>query len=347
MMFRISRRYIIRPTSRHRGNRRGGFTLTELLLVIAMMVLLMTLSLPSINALRKNSARPAALNIINAALQGARSYAILNGVTTAARFQPNGKIFFVYRIDTQDVIDIKAASWNSPTLNIDPYPEDTGVASTNEPNDDLIIYLPVVDREPMQLPKEYAVADNSSWASGYGFEEPFYICYRPDGTVAVDQDIWVGLTTRDGLPVNPDVNSDPSLPPTPPAWDASDFAGLAAFTYLKWKGFADDASEVADQGDRKIARFYFVATDPDPDLQAKINDADHYGGFADGSGPIPTKSSTHLALFSTPDEWHKVEIFSNGPEPTKATLAEDILNDSSIFREEININHYTGRVIGR
>lgn len=344
MMFRISRRYIITLDSGHRANRRGGFTLTELLLVIAIMVLLMTLSLPSINALRKNSARPAALNIINAALQGARSYAILNGVTTAARFQPNGKIFFVYRVDSRQPFDV--AWWNKdfPTDN-HTYPD----SATFEPNDDLFIYLPVVDREPMQLPKEYAVADNTNWTSGYGFEEPFYICYRPDGTVAVKEDIWVGLTTRDGLPINPDFNDNNT-----PAWNASDFAGLGAFNYKNWKeDFADDASEVTDAGDRKIARFYFVARDSDsnPEWEAKINDADHYGGVTiNDSGiwkPQLTESSTQLALFNTPDDWHRVEIFSTGTEPTKATLASDILTDSSIFREEIHINHYTGRVVGR
>ena len=78
------------------GQRSRAYTLVEILVVITIIVILLLLTFPSIRAMQSASGRAEAYNTINAALQAARSYAIMHGVNTAARFQPNGKIFLVY-----------------------------------------------------------------------------------------------------------------------------------------------------------------------------------------------------------------------------------------------------------
>jgi len=156
-------------------NHKRAFTLVEILVVLAVIVMLAALTLPGIKAMQSASARSEALNTINAALQGVRSYAIMNNCKAAARFQPNGKIAFVYRYSNNEKkssarqLDVDGTPLNS-------YPRQ------GYPNNEGYIYLPVIDQEPLKLPNGYAAGrlatgTNESGLSQY-FYEPFYICYN-------------------------------------------------------------------------------------------------------------------------------------------------------------------------
>ncbi len=336
------------------------FTLIETMVVVAILVVLVALILPSIRAMQAGNARARAFNIINAALQAARSYAIMHGVNTAARFQPNGKIFIVYRVTPQSATDgINAAGWGQDyTTPANRYPYPNG----NQPTDNAILYLPVIDLEPLELPKGYAVSADPP-PPNYGFAEPFYICYNSAGTIAVNEGIWAGLTTRDGLPVNPNFNKD-----TIPVWNPSDFAELGDYSpntcpYEIWSKFQNNPTSGNDLPDRKLTRFTLVITSPtDMDIAAKLNDADHYGGcvvekIIGGCGcrcgspgtpvlvPEPSSSVTRIDLFQTPDHWDELPIYPAGVEQSKWSYVANQVLVHPERSDRIHINPYTGRVI--
>jgi len=317
---------------------RSAFTLVEMMIAVAIIVLLLALSIPMVRTMRASSARAAAFNTLNAALQAARAYAIMNGVTTAARFQPNGKIWLVYRVD-EETSNLRASWYNSGGLKN--YP---GGAN---PNPDGFVYLPVIDREPMQMPSGYAVADASiDWFANPlpGYEEPFYVCYRPDGTFGAGEPVWTGLTMAFGLPVNPDFNNDANS-----AWNSS-FETRTTYDYNDWKSFFDDPNNVVDPNDVKLSRFCYVnlSTESAAQRALKVNDADYYGGYIDNSTgswqPVLATSTSQIALFATPDEWAKLPIYDPSGKD-RASLAQEILADPERPFEEVVINSYTGRVI--
>ncbi|MFA5865021.1 MAG: prepilin-type N-terminal cleavage/methylation domain-containing protein [Phycisphaerae bacterium] len=303
-----------------------GFTLIEIMVVVAIIALLAVLSLPTIRSMQSSNAHAQSFNIINAALQGARSYAIMHGINTAARFQPNGKIFLVYKVP---IGSVRVAYWGNEAAN-NPYP------NPSDPN----IYLPVVDQEPLELPRGYAVKSPAGLTS---FEEPFYICYKSDGTIAVNESIWVGLTTSDGQPVNPDFDGDGN-----PAWDNSTSGfggGLGSYytNYNAWKIFTNDTNKITDTDDIKIARFYNVTNDNTTNEGMEIvNDADHFGGYTNNASTavIPRSSVNQIQIFPTPDGWNELPIITNDGTKSKSSI---IIPNNQI--DTIFINPYTGRVI--
>jgi len=151
---------------------RIAFTLVEVLVVVAIIVVLIALSFPAIRSMQTSSLQAETYNVINAALQGVRSYAITNHVRAAARFQANGKIFWVY--------------------------EASVVNLTPPPPSPVTKYWPVLEKEPMIIPLPYAVAWDGTSASpdpANGIYEPFYVAYNPDGTIAHVTNMDVNMAT--------------------------------------------------------------------------------------------------------------------------------------------------------
>jgi prepilin-type N-terminal cleavage/methylation domain-containing protein len=334
-----------------------AFTLIEVLVVVAILVLVGALTMPGISAMNAASAHANAKNTINAALQGVRSYAIMNNVKAAARFQPNGKVSFVYKFTN-----------NSETAEIDDggtgttYPDATTTPPT--PNNEGYIYLPVIDQTPLQLPASYSVANSSHLASldypdpanASNFWEPFYICYNPDGTMAVGEDICVALvddiTTPNPEPVNPDFNDNDDY-----AWDNFPTYNLTA--WLTFTQSSDDAVNTQDVDDRKLARYFYVAT-TDTELQTIFTTdenagIDHYAGNTGSTTGLTTPSITQFCLFKTPAGWSQLPLFID--DTTTATKTQYVeeeftkIGKTSPYEpnedkyETIFLNPYTGRVI--
>jgi len=343
-------------------NHKRGFTLVEILVVVAIIILVAVISMPTIRSMQASGARSQAFNTINAALQAARSYAIMNGVNTAARFQPNGKIFLVYRCP-----EVNGLNWNNGNLTPPVGP----------------IYLPVLNQEPLRIPTGYAVADAQTEANRRPFFEPFYICYRPDGTLAVGEQIRVGL-----------VDNDPTNPrPVNPTFNTTDFAWIqthwindrpssyspSGSSWKDWLAFSDNASMVGVPMARSLARFYNVARDNEDEIEAVVNETldgknddygpDHYAGSSfTGTYNPPGYQSTvaitlnlepqitsQIAVFPTPENWDQLPLFSASASKTKQLFVDDcntgILAEDGTGQtrsgsfERVFINPYTGRII--
>jgi prepilin-type N-terminal cleavage/methylation domain-containing protein len=361
--------------------KKRGFTLVEILVVVSIIAMVIALTIPSIKAIQTSSARAEAYNTINAALQGVRSYAIMNQVKTAARFQPNGKVVFVYRFEgnaNSEYVNLGSAADHS-------YPQ-SGTLATGVPNADGYIYLPVLDQEPLKMPNGYAasrvagkvqIATTTRYISGLAplFYEPFYVCYNPDGTLAVDEPIWVALIENASHlePVNPDFNGNNNC-----AWHTSGTYAIDAYSTLsKWLDFTQDKTEttsINDVDDHKLARYFYVATS-EVDLKEILDKnqdlgIDHYAGGTFnititvslvGGGThsqtydpsiTDTRSVSQIAIFKTPDNWSKRPLFdTDDAVETQTKYVQDELSskdektvNSDIF-ETIFINPYTGRVI--
>lgn len=92
----------------------NGFSLIEILIVISIMVILIGITIPSINALQKSFNSTGGENIISSALNTARTIAMTNGHYAGIRFQkeysPNPFkssqyiIFILYNEDTNNFI---------------------------------------------------------------------------------------------------------------------------------------------------------------------------------------------------------------------------------------------------
>lgn len=148
---------------------RIAFTLVEVLVVVAIIVVMIALSFPAIRSMQTSSLQAETYNVINAALQGVRSYAITNHVRAAARFQANGKIFWLY---------------------------EASVVNLTPPPSPVTRYWPVLEKEPMIIPLPYAVAwKASAGQEADGVYEPFYVAYNPDGTIAHITNINVNMAT--------------------------------------------------------------------------------------------------------------------------------------------------------
>jgi len=319
------------------------------------MVMLAALTLPGIKAMQSASARSEALNTINAALQGVRSYAIMNNCKAAARFQPNGKIAFVYRYSNNEKkssarqLDVDGTPLNS-------YPRQ------GYPNNEGYIYLPVIDQEPLKLPNGYAagrLATGTNESLSPYFYEPFYICYNPDGTLAANEIIWVAMieNTTNLEPVNPDFDGNSTY-----TWEK-----LSSYSLDKWLEFTlndpnssdKDALKTTDINDRKLARYYYVAENAG-DLKAIFDTGDvgidHYAGFYHGSGSIPdtieSTSVSQFAIFKTPDNWRSLPLYDTSGADSKNQYVIDNLYLYSSSKtinpdlyETIFLNPYTGRMI--
>ncbi|NLX06183.1 MAG: prepilin-type N-terminal cleavage/methylation domain-containing protein [Phycisphaerae bacterium] len=320
-----------------------AYTLTELMVVVVVIVLLMAAAIPAVRALQAGSAEAEAYNTVNAALQAARSYAIMNDVTTAARFQPNGKIVLVYEYEGDGGACVKGAGA------VVPLPA---------------IFFPVLDQKPLKMPKGYAVADltdadpNTAPVDMNYFEEPFYICYGPQGNI-IRSSVWVGLCNNSGVPMNPTfTGTTVGL-----AWDLTRFDAAGA-SYSEWRTFLDDPNNVNNVDAAKLCRFAVVATTyDDAEYEARVNDADRYGGYVDTAGSQPQRrdSVSRVAIFRTSDDWERLPIYAADAtvRSKEKVFREEIFGDETVsdpntlavdpngadkFRE-IFINSYTGRIM--
>ncbi len=302
-----------------------AYTLVEMVVVITIIVILLLLTFPSIRAMQAASGRAEAYNTINAALQAARSYAIMHGVNTAARFQPNGKIFLVYKVDNSHSFNAEFSDSSTGQ-----YPEG-GV-----PTPENIIYLPVINQKPLVLPNNYSVSNSPQTDT---FDEPFYVCYKPDGTLSVSEKIWVGLTDDQGKLINPDFNSNGQY-----CWNTTP---PNSTNYSDVTNFATDSTKIQDSNDRKLARYYCVIVSGDyagsnpTEAEKKKNDADHYGGDLTLLPP-ESESVKSISLFKVPDNWGQMPIYSSSGNNDRATYVNNL--DANQF-ETIYLNPYTGRVI--
>jgi hypothetical protein len=296
------------------------------------------------------------MNTINAALQAARSYAIMNHVKTAARFQPNGKIFLVWRYDNNIS---KAYDWNcAPNVAI-PFPGSS------------FIFLPVINWETLKIPSGYAVCDVRKEAERKPYFEPFYICYNSDGNIAVEETIQVALVDGTNFkPVSLDLNND-SLA----AWWSTCMNNLS---WKEWFDYSEDPNKINSLYEYQLSRFSNVARTLS-DLETILNETrsgknvdygvDHFGGFFKTYTPFGYKSSitidgksmtsiSEIGLFKTSDNWENLPLFLNNPSETKTKqrfvddytsgiLAEDSNNIQTNLKniETIFINPYTGRII--
>lgn len=80
------------------AGRRGrcGFTLIELMVVAAIIVVLMGVTLPAIRSLIESSQQAQAENIVRANLMAVRSYAMSQGIMAGLRIQDDGRLVQVY-----------------------------------------------------------------------------------------------------------------------------------------------------------------------------------------------------------------------------------------------------------
>jgi len=325
--------------------RRYAYTLIEVMVVAAIIALVVGLTFPAIRAMQASSARAEAYNTINAALQGARSYAIMHNCLTAARFQPNGKIFLVYRFTGQSrenpaggTIFSAAMDWGGAWISSEtnPFP-DIGLGALHD-----FIFLPVIDRKPLRLPRGYA-AFNPTAAAGEAGREPFYVCYRPDGTLAVNEDISVALVDRTAFePINLDLEYDSAL----------GFSGAWAwppgiYDLTTWIDYTKDVANLGDVDDQKVSRYYYVATDND-DLEEILFDQDvgpdHYAGYGSTISALTVQSVSEIAVFPTPENWHDLPIYSTSVDDRASFVEDDVLGGTEPY-ETIFINAYTGRII--
>jgi len=113
-------------SQRHRRACRG-FTLIELMVVAAILMILMVVTIPAISTLVKSNARAQADNTLRAALYSARTYAIHSGVVAGIRCQDDGRIVQIYcrGTDTDSsgsrILDMKAVEKRAPDVLPDPY----------------------------------------------------------------------------------------------------------------------------------------------------------------------------------------------------------------------------------
>jgi prepilin-type N-terminal cleavage/methylation domain-containing protein len=342
MVYMKRRHLIARP-----GNRfRSGFTLIEIMVVVAILALLAVMTMPAIRAMSAGNAKAQAYNNINAALQAARSYAIMNGVNTAARFQPNGKITLVYRVG-QDAF--QAQLWNATAGTFVSFP-DTAATTGSEAN---YIYLPALNFEPLELPKGYAIINlRDPTPANVIYSEPFYVCYNRDGTIAAGEVIYVALATQVAATTYRPVDPDFSRSNTNYVWDRASFQ-IIGFDFKPWILYAEDPANVLVTSIpyRRLARFYLVPDDnADKETILDINSSDfdyrvdHYSGLWLNATNTHT-ATTQLGIFQTPDNWDRMPLYSN---TTPAGTKDEFITTNIVGPQKydtLHINPYTGRVI--
>lgn len=89
--------------SRSSQTRPSGFTLIELMVVVAIISILLTLTVPAIKGMMETSQLAQAENLMRSTLLSARSYAMKNCVVAGLRFQEDGHMVLVYAENYADV----------------------------------------------------------------------------------------------------------------------------------------------------------------------------------------------------------------------------------------------------
>ncbi len=117
-----------------KNNRQSGISLTELLIVIGLMVILLGISVPTVQHLKDSFDSSTGLrHLINAALSNARAMAVREQAYTGVRFQqnPEGDTYMIFIVHDAD--------------------------ATNLANG----FRAVVGRNPMKLPQSVSVSQSS------------------------------------------------------------------------------------------------------------------------------------------------------------------------------------------
>lgn len=115
------------PSTAIPSRQRVGFTLIELMVVAAIIVVLMGVTLPTIVSLVRSNTLAQADNILRAALFSARTYAVHNSVEAGIRCQDDGRIVQIYArgtvVDSAGVrvLDMRAVGDRAPDQLPDPY----------------------------------------------------------------------------------------------------------------------------------------------------------------------------------------------------------------------------------
>ena len=86
----------------------SGFTLLELLIALSILLILLTMSLPSLNSMRSGAAQKESARKIFAALRQARSLSITENLEYQVMFDLDQQIFWLERGDRAD----KSTSWD-------------------------------------------------------------------------------------------------------------------------------------------------------------------------------------------------------------------------------------------
>lgn len=115
-------------------SRNAGFTLLELIVVISLMLILMSMSLPALSAFRGVSAQKESVRNVFAALRQARSHAISENLEYQVAFDLDQQLFWLERGNRPD----KSTSWErvreygSPTGGIQLSAPGTCTATTGQ-----------------------------------------------------------------------------------------------------------------------------------------------------------------------------------------------------------------------
>jgi prepilin-type N-terminal cleavage/methylation domain-containing protein len=88
-----------------RGSVRAGFTLLELLLVLAVMVTLAALSWPRMMRYVEENSLKQNVETVRRELAATRILAIESGLTYQFRFEPNGQAFVILPFDRPEIVD--------------------------------------------------------------------------------------------------------------------------------------------------------------------------------------------------------------------------------------------------
>ena len=126
-------------------NKQSGISLTEILVVIAVMAILMGVSVPAVKQLTASfESSTGTRQLINAALSGARAIAVRNQTYAGVRFQEdiNGNTYIVF---------IEHDSGYDPTNAPEPF--GTGLANG---------FRAVLGRKPMKLPEDVRIPNGTT-----------------------------------------------------------------------------------------------------------------------------------------------------------------------------------------
>jgi prepilin-type N-terminal cleavage/methylation domain-containing protein len=86
--------------------RRRAFTLIELMVVAAVIATLLTLTVPAILSLKRESALSGGINLVRANLLSARAYSMKNQVVSGVRMQGDGHVVRVYAANMADIFNL-------------------------------------------------------------------------------------------------------------------------------------------------------------------------------------------------------------------------------------------------
>jgi type II secretory pathway pseudopilin PulG len=177
---------------RRRCRARGGFTILEILLVLAVLIVVISLTWPSLmRYMREQEIREGA-ELARTAAAGTRIKAIDTGLTYQFRYEPEGRKFVVVPLDPPDTI--AASSTGTATDNEFTYPVVSGqvgietrfVIPEDEPN--------VSEGLP---PEVFAKMPNARDLEGVAWGPP--VLFYPDGSA---DDAMFRVVNEDGLRID-------------------------------------------------------------------------------------------------------------------------------------------------